>query len=272
MKTFMPRINRVLIGIVRDLSDTRLIRFGVGVYRDESELNNGFAQRQEITRNAVDVQNAIRLLRATGGEDVEEALLIALYKVANAKSTGWRDDSHRLVVLFGDSPGHEPTCFSGRTLRRGVVARKLFSKGIKVVAVSLGAGLDKRTKKRSGCEGEDGRKGQARDITRKTGGTVIAELNSASIRSAIVQTLNFPPRKIHVKTRGCKDVASVSFAERFPVDVASIFPLYGKMTIKMRADMCSRRKSICPITFFDNGAVRSAIRVGCFEPNGCKKG
>ena len=79
-------------------------------------------------------------ISATGGDDRAEANLVGLYKVAKNSGIGWREDSRKVLVYFGDEPGHEPTCNSGISrLTRTNVIEELKFQNITVVAMSVGA-------------------------------------------------------------------------------------------------------------------------------------
>ena len=52
------------------------------------------------------VQTGINAWAASGGEDWEEGQIYALKQVADTVT--WRDGSTRIVIWFGDAPGHNP--------------------------------------------------------------------------------------------------------------------------------------------------------------------
>lgn len=69
---------------------------------------------------------------ASGGGDWPEAQLYALFEAANQAATGWRAASTKVVIWFGDAPGHDPA-HAGVTLAAAQAA--LLAKGIKVMAL-----------------------------------------------------------------------------------------------------------------------------------------
>lgn len=81
------------------------VRMGVGEFKDRTD---SFAYRTNLgltdISNSADIQTAINQWNASGGGNFPEANLIALQNVAN--DTAWRPDSTRVVVMFGDAPGH----------------------------------------------------------------------------------------------------------------------------------------------------------------------
>jgi len=119
----------------------RHTRFGVASYRDESEYS--FQLNQALTKEEAAVQRAIDRLEPRGGGDAAEANLPALHAVATDKRVGWSDGSRRLVVWFGDVPGHEPSCAvrGVRHTRQSVLAA-LRAARISVIALSVRGGLD----------------------------------------------------------------------------------------------------------------------------------
>lgn len=81
------------------------VRMGVGQYKDTGD---SFAYRTDLgltdISDGTNIQSAINGWGASGGGNFPEANMIALTTVAN--DTAWRDASTRVVVMFGDAPGH----------------------------------------------------------------------------------------------------------------------------------------------------------------------
>jgi hypothetical protein len=127
-------------------------QFGVGEYRD---VGDAFVYRlnQAITASTADAGAAIAGWAAGGGGDIPEAQLFALEQVATDPGTGFRTGSSRIVVWFGDAPGHDPR--NGSTEASATAA--LVAAGIRVIAISTGANQLNAT-------------GQAARITAATGG------------------------------------------------------------------------------------------------------
>ena len=46
----------------------------------------------------------------SGGSDIPEGQLFALQQIATDPAIGWRPGSKRILVWFGDAPGHDPIC------------------------------------------------------------------------------------------------------------------------------------------------------------------
>ena len=89
--------------IISSLSSLGNVQFGVGEYKDTFD---SFTYRTNtgLTGNAADVTAGIGLWSAGGGGDFPEGNLIGLQRVA--QETAWRDGSTRVIVQFGDAPGH----------------------------------------------------------------------------------------------------------------------------------------------------------------------
>lgn len=83
------------------------VAWGVGEYKD---FTDSFTWRlnQEITQDTAALSTGLNQWRASGGGDYPEANLEGLVQTANNPDVGWRDDSSRFVVWFGDAPGHDP--------------------------------------------------------------------------------------------------------------------------------------------------------------------
>eukprot|EP00171_Calliarthron_tuberculosum_P022356 IDg22356t1 len=151
-------------------SDNTKVAFGVGYYRDSAYTNNGFTNLQPISTNLRLSTNAVNVLRASGGGDAPEANLVALHQVATSSAIKWRNNSRRILVYFGDHPGHEPSCVGGKSLTRVNVGDALKKARITVVGVTFGAKkLDGKTRAFK-CAGSGAGAGQATHITSVTGG------------------------------------------------------------------------------------------------------
>ena len=171
--------------------------FGIGFYRDEAEdaswgTTNGFKNLMSITKDTKAVQAEIDSLVAAGGGDGEEANLVALHKLATDDSIGWRDGARRIIVYFGDWPGHEPTCVDGLKITRETVINEATKSKISVIAVSFsGPGSpDGLNSKPLGYGCDDGSSGSAAvgqvdDITSGTGGDVVSSENQSELVSKI---------------------------------------------------------------------------------------
>ena len=120
MGIWLSSVQAGAAAIMAGVSGLGDVAFGVGEYKD---VGDSFVYRlnQDITTDTAAVQTGINAWEAFGGGDWEEGQLYALYQVAN--TAAWRDGSTRIVIWFGDAPGHEPLCGS----YRGASHRRLSS-------------------------------------------------------------------------------------------------------------------------------------------------
>ena len=190
-------------------------RFGFGYFRDETQLTDGFQNAQPLTINTNDVLEQVQNVEAIGGEDADEANLAALYRIATDPGIGWRKDSRRIVLFFGDNPGHEPTCLDGKTISRKEVIDALQENFITVLGVNIETGLapefaksiDGTPTKLSSCSGTSvaAQTNQSSDITSSTGGGEILSTSGNSLISAMVETINAMPRTFALDDSGCDE-------------------------------------------------------------------
>ena len=129
--------------------------FGVGNYKDfPIPLSSPYAFQHQLnpTANAVNVTNAINAWTASDGRDGPEGQLFALNQLAQnpGGSIGWRANSKRIIVWFGDAPGHDPVCKAisgaGQDVTEASATANLVNQKITVLAIStvtgFPAGLD----------------------------------------------------------------------------------------------------------------------------------
>lgn len=118
--------------------------FGAGDYKDflSGDLY-AFHNGASIDGQAPTLA-AIGAWSAHGGGDGPEGQLYALHEIATSGSIGWRSNSTRIVVWFGDAPGHDPICSAASGLASDLttssVAAELAAANIEVIAISLGGG------------------------------------------------------------------------------------------------------------------------------------
>lgn len=135
------------------------VAFGVGEYKDFSD-SYAYRLNTDVTTDQTAVQTGINMYSASGGGDWHEANLYALNEAA--EESAWRDDSTRIMIWFGDAPGHDP---SGGVTEADAIAA-LNAEGITVLAMNTSS-LDSS--------------GQASRIADATGGTYYPSIDTASI-------------------------------------------------------------------------------------------
>ncbi|KAF0189599.1 MAG: hypothetical protein FD168_854 [Desulfobulbaceae bacterium] len=165
-----PTIGAVKTGAAQIMSDTAglgAVHYAVGEYKDVGD-SYVYRLNTDLTGNTTTVQNAINMWDASGGGDLPEANLFALETVA--ENTTWRADSTRIMVWFGDAPGHDPRL--GSTEASATAA--LVDKGIVVEALDIG-NLDGT--------------GQATRIAAATGGDYFDGINVDNIVQTITDAI-----------------------------------------------------------------------------------
>ena len=176
------------------------VAWGVGNYRDfpvGTGLNSyAFAHQLAPTVSHPAADAAISAWAAGEGSDLPEGQLYALSQLATDPSIGWRPDSKRIVVWFGDAPGHDPICTDLTGLAVAITeasaTAELQSAEVTVVAVSTVTGapaaLDDDPDATSGDYGTctpAGSAGQATRITAATGGTHTTGIDTDTIATTL---------------------------------------------------------------------------------------
>jgi len=174
--------------------------FGVGNYKDFASGDPfGFQHQVSPTKVAATVTAAINAWSATGGGDFPEADLFALDSLAvpPGGAIGWRPGSKRIIVWFGDAPGHDPICtaVSGApaAVTEASATTKLVAEGIAVLAISTATpGLDGDPKAGATgyvaqCGAPGGLAGQGTRIANSTGGAFVTGINAGNIVNTIIR-------------------------------------------------------------------------------------
>ena len=172
--------------------------FGVGNYKDLA-TGGPFAFQHQVspTNVAATVTAAINAWSAIGGGDLPEGELFALDRLAvpPGGAIGWRAGSKRIIVWFGDAPGHDPICtaVSGApVITEASATAKLVAQGITVLAISTAnPGLDGDPKLGATdyvaqCGPPGGAPGQGTRIATNTGGTFVTGINAGNIVNTII--------------------------------------------------------------------------------------
>lgn len=205
--------------------------FGVGNYKDFAAGDPYAFQHQVSPTNvAATVHAAIHAWSAAGGGDLPEGELFAFDSLAvpPGGAIGWRAGSKRIIVWFGDAPGHDPICSAvsgAATITEASVAAKLAAQNITVLAISTAnPGLDGDPK--TGATGyvaqcglPGGTPGQGTRIATSTGGVFAAGIHAGNIVNTIISLVSGA-------VSGIQNVKLVPAAAVAPF-VASIAPTGG---------------------------------------------
>ena len=182
-------------------------QFGAAHYNDFGDPTQ-YALTIAVTSNTAAVVTAVNNCPSTtgfcldGGGDAPESQLNSLNHLAT-DPIGFRTGSSRIVVWFGDQPGHDPS--GGVTEAAATLA--LQTAGIRVIAISVGA---------NNLDGDpDGGgpllAGQATRITAATGGVLLSGINQADISAAILTGLSNLPATV-VMHSNCTAPISTTFS------------------------------------------------------------
>ncbi|MGE4613836.1 MAG: hypothetical protein AAEJ46_05825, partial [Planctomycetota bacterium] len=134
------------------------------------------------------------------GSDVPEGQLYALDQLVKDAAVNWRAGSVRIIVYFGDAPGHDPVCSAMSGLLYDITEASLIADlqgagdfGTTIIAVSSGTGLNNAFNSidyASTCGASSGPSGQADRITAATGGLVEVIGNSSQVTDAILDAID----------------------------------------------------------------------------------
>ena len=227
------------------------------------------------------------------GSDGPEGQLFALHQLATDPSIGLRPDSTRVVVWFGDAPGHDPVCtgFTGlaSNITTASVISELVAAHIRVIAVSLNTGgypnglnddqlfggfeFDYDAV----CGAPASVSGEATAITTATGGQLFTVTNASDVSNAIIAGLqNLPVTVTPTPTCGpgltatydaaSKTVTSgddVPFTETLTVDSSNP----GGTTLHCSVDFKQNGLSAGPefiqtVSITVNGADLAVVKTG----------
>lgn len=209
--------------------------FGAGNYKDfpydaYAFSNDAPAAPDDGLGGNPDASDAIAAWTAGGGVDGPEGQLFALDQIADAGDpTGitFRPAAEKIVVWFGDAPGHDPVCSAisglGYDITEASATAKLVAGGVKVIAISVvtasgaffPAALDDDPTAFGGnyaaaCGTEGGATGQATRIAAATGGVHLTGVNPSDIASAILFAIGSVSVTVEMHST-CSDPITTTF-------------------------------------------------------------
>jgi hypothetical protein len=197
-----PALANVKANINDIITDVRTsqpeAQFGVAEYRDQFNCAAdpfSYQLDQAVTADDAAVVAAVNGLATGNGCDIPEAQIFALHQVANDPAVGFRTDSTRIVVWFGDAPGHDPS--GGVTEAQATAA--LQAAGIRVVAVDV----------ETPVTGNLDSTGQATRITDATGGVFLS--GGADVSGAILAGISAIAVEVTPVVGTCDSNLTVSF-------------------------------------------------------------
>ncbi len=248
-------------------------QFGVGNYKDFPYDAYCFQAQQAITDNTDAVASAISAWSASGGADGPEGQFYALTKIATDPAIGWRTGSNRIVVWFGDCPGHDPVPPAATGLADNIteatVTQALKDAGIRVIAISVGC--DWLDADPSGWGGdyayeygitEGGSAGQASRIAAATGGVFLSGVSTSEVVDAILAGLGTLPITVTGVPGDCSEYLEIT------LDPASRTVTSGEdatfvETIMVSPDVAPGSDLECVVVFYGGDAIigRELIKI-----------
>ncbi|MGJ6980260.1 vWA domain-containing protein [Aestuariimicrobium soli] len=211
-------------------------QFAVTSYRDEGDAYL-FNVASDLSSDVPTLQAAINSISAGGGGDEPEAQLNALYQIGGGgDAIAFRPGSSRIIVWFGDAPGHDPS--NGHSLADAVTS--LNDVSARVIALSVGANRLNLT-------------GQATTITGATGGVLLSGIPAEGTAGAVLEGLGNLPAEVTTRTT-CDPGLSVSFDPALPQTVTSGENLVLTETITIAGSAAQGATLTCSTTFMVNGS------------------
>jgi hypothetical protein len=181
------------------------VAWGAGNYKDfpiPASSPYAFEHQLPPTPGAADIGLAVNAWSANNGLDIPEGQLYALQQIATDPAIGWRPNSKRILVWFGDAPGHDPICtaISGvADITEATATAALVAAGITVVAISTDTGATPdalngdpvATSADYGVCTVGGTPGQADHITAATpGGSHTSGVNAAQMIATLTSLIS----------------------------------------------------------------------------------
>jgi hypothetical protein len=192
---------------------------------------NPFTVNQPLTTNVADLKTAVNSLTASGGGDIPEDWINALYKISTGAIT-FRADSSRIIVLVSDAPSHDPS--GGHTLANAISA--LTAQSIRVIGVNV-KDLDST--------------GQATAVTAATSGVIIGTTADA-VTTAIISGLKNLDVLVKPDVVSCNAGLTVVFSPT-QAEVGSGTAVTFHEVVMVAADATQDAALHCTVRFLMNG-------------------
>lgn len=249
--------------------------FGVGNYKDFPADPYPFIHQQSLTDDTSDVQLAINNWFSGGGGDGPECQFYALTEIANNPSIGWRDDSTKIIVWFGDAPAHDPVPIAATGMSYDItevtVTSDLQTAGIKIIAISIPGyyvnGLDGDPLYGGGDYAttygivENGNPGQAFRLATATGGVYMLTPEPEDIDDAILAALEEVTTDVWWEIDYCDDELTVDLTPDVEYDIDGGTNVEFLETIQV-ADFAEAGTYTCTVNFYANHYPEEGALIG----------
>ncbi|WP_122262548.1 VWA domain-containing protein [Ornithinimicrobium cerasi] len=194
-----------------------------------------FVLHSDLSASTATTVAAVNGIGLCGGGDEPEAQLNALWEIGDGgDAVSFRDGSSRIVVWFGDAPGHDPS--GGHT--EADATASLADVGARVLAVSVGANRLDLT-------------GQATRITGTTGGALTTGVSADQLSQAILDGLSALP--VEVGATATCDPGLTATLEPATQTVTSGTDAEFQETLTLAADAPQGETLSCEVAFTLNG-------------------
>lgn len=213
-------------------------QFAVASYCDFDDFTGvpAFELQSDLSGNVATVAAAVNAITLCDGGDAPESQLNALWEIGSGgNAVSYRADSSRIVVWFGDQPGHDPS--GGHTEADALAALQAVE--ARVVAVSVGANLLDST-------------GQATRLTDATGGDLLSGVGANEVSAAILEGLGNLPVEVGA-TPTCDTGLSVSLTPATQTVTSGDNAVFDE-TITVAADAPQGTTLECEVSFSLNGS------------------
>lgn len=209
-------------------------QWAVASYCDVDEPNP-FLVHSNLSDDSAATVTAVNGIALCNGGDTDEEQLNALWEIgAGGDAVAFRPDSSRIVVWFGDNPGHDPSL--GHTLADATTS--LTDAEARVIAISVGA---------NNLDGT----GQATHITGATDGVLLSGVGADEVSEAILAGLSNLPVEV-AGTPTCDPGLSVTLDPAMQTVTSGDDAVFEE-TITVAADAPQGTTLTCETQFTLNG-------------------
>lgn len=209
-------------------------QWAVASYRDFSDASP-FTLHSNLTGDTPTTVAAVNSMFASGGGDEAEAQLNALWQIGDGgDAVSYRDGSSRIVVWFGDAPGHDP---SGGHSEADATA-SLVDAEARVLAVSVGANRLDLT-------------GQATRISEATGGAFYSGVSVDDLAATILAGLSALPVEVGA-TATCDPGLTATLAPTTQTVTSGTAAVFQE-TLTLAANAPQGGTLTCEVAFTLNG-------------------